>query len=514
MKLDRVADILFTERLKNNIAEWLDRLLREGNSGRLETENRSKASSQKMKTIFFKMHPAIDLSGFTLHQLRLIQLIVKKHFKDLVFVSVTNEASCQQHLIVYTESRSDQDLLLREVKDCIRKESEMKIKGAIGFRQVIDLLSSEKKLIVGHNSFLDVAHVYRKFIGPLPSTAKNFVAAVQKYFPFIIDTKVMLNTNSVLETLLKRSSRNTSLSKAFALLCPQIASVEKPSGSDDKYLVKVEVQVDDKRSQNWNSGAKHEAGYDAFMTGCVFAQACSYLCVDFNCHPPSSSWPHNEKLQGYVNHLYLSWINGDIIDLRSGNCKPELTSSRNWKNRCAQILYQNMVVLWGFPSKLKASEIRECFSKAFGSTSVSMIYYLDKTAVFIQFSKEELVSEFLVLKKTLERSNDPISVIHPLSKVLEGGQTCAGNYEAYKSICSSSISKVFFADQADAVGIQWKTQSLGPVPEDEMVPNKNKVLPDSPYQTENVEEVLSNGNNYRDELDSFFPAQAAQLRSR
>ena len=46
------------------------------------------------------------------------------------------------------------NLLQKELKDCFCKEAEMKIKAAIGFRHVIDLLSSEKKLIVGHNSFL------------------------------------------------------------------------------------------------------------------------------------------------------------------------------------------------------------------------------------------------------------------------------------------------------------------------------------------------------------------------
>ena len=35
-----------------------------------------------------------------------------------------------------------------------RKQAEMKIQGAIGFRHVIDLLSLEQKLIVGHNCFL------------------------------------------------------------------------------------------------------------------------------------------------------------------------------------------------------------------------------------------------------------------------------------------------------------------------------------------------------------------------
>lgn len=248
------------------------------------------------------------------------------------------------------------------------------------------------------------------------------------------------------------------------------------------------------------------------MTGCVFVQASNYLGVDFNCHPPSSNWLHNEKLQDYVNLLYLSWVNGDIIDLRSGITKTGSFGFKGFRNR--QILFANIVLLWGFPSILKASEIRECFCKAFGSSAVTSIYQLDKTAVFIQFSKEEFVSAFLLLKETLERSNDPISVLHPLSKVLEGGQTRAANYEAYKSICSSPISKVFFADQANAVGIRWNAESLKLVldvetQEDETGTKKDQLLPDSDYQTERKQ--ASTGvepPSCADEQDSFYPAEA------
>ena len=86
---------------------------------------------------------------------------------------------------------------------------------------------------------------------------------------------------------------------------------------------------------------------------------------------------------------------------------------------------------------------------------------MDETAVFVQFSKPELVSDFLELKETLERNNDPISVLHPFSKLLEGGCTCAASYEIYKEISSSPVSKILFSDQAEAIGIKWKTKLLG-----------------------------------------------------
>ncbi|KAI3736373.1 hypothetical protein L6452_15912 [Arctium lappa] len=104
---------------------------------------------------------------------------------------------------------------------------------------------------------------------------------------------------------MKKSS--TSLSKAFAILCPHIASGVSSSGLANSSSVTVEVQVDDMRSSNWNSGAKHEAGYDAFMTGCIFAQACNHLDIDFSSHPILME---EEKLQKYINLLYLSWSSG------------------------------------------------------------------------------------------------------------------------------------------------------------------------------------------------------------
>lgn len=61
----------------------------------------------------------------------------------------------------------------------------------------------------------------------------------------MIDTKILLNTNNVLKHLMKNGS--TSLSKAFASLCPQIASSSKNSGLAFQPWVEVEVQVDDMR---------------------------------------------------------------------------------------------------------------------------------------------------------------------------------------------------------------------------------------------------------------------------
>ncbi|KAL8237617.1 hypothetical protein R6Q59_018698 [Mikania micrantha] len=441
----RMADILFVERLKNKISEWRDDLLQIRNGVSRRTLEDSNDSIDQFQTIFFRTHPAIKLNGFTSRQLRLIKSIVEKSFKDLTFIRA-NEGSCFQQFIVYIDSKRDLELLMKEFKESRLKEAEMKIEAAIGFRHVIDLLSSEQKLIVGHNCFLDIAHICRKFVGPLPSDLEEYVALVKKNFPFIIDTKILLNANDTLQLKMKKTS--TSLAKAFAVLCPHIASGVGSFGSAHTNSVAVEVQVDDMRSLNWNSGAKHEAGYDAFMTGCIFAQSCNHLGINFTSH---SMLTKEVKLQSYINLLYLSWSSGDIVDLKTGNTRTESSAFNGLKIQQPKILFPNIVLIWGFPSKLKAQEIKESLTKVFGLTSVTSIFHLDKTAVFVQFSKPELVSDFLKLKSKIEKKNDAIYVLHPFSDLLEGGLTGAACYEVYKEICGSPISKPLFADQAEAV---------------------------------------------------------------
>lgn len=213
-------------------------------------------------------------------------------------------------------------------------------------------------------------------------------------------------------------------------------------------------------SSNWNSGDKHEAGYDAFMTGCVFAQACNLMGIDFVL--PSENLADNEKLQKHINHLYLSWASGDIIDLSTGNRTTEPLRSNRSKKHQAKISFENIVLIWGFPANLNARKIKECISKVFGLANIVSVYHIDESAVFVQFAKPEMVSEFLDLKKNLERHDDPISVLHPLTELFGAKSTHAAGYEAYKEICSSPMFKVLFADQAEAVGINQKTTSIKP----------------------------------------------------
>ncbi|KAL5722595.1 poly(A)-specific ribonuclease [Ranunculus cassubicifolius] len=448
-----VVDILFSERMKNQFSEWRNSLL-QNTDGRSQFDANSINYKAQLQTVFFLMHPALELNDFTSHQLRLIQLVIQKHFKDLIYIRVTCEDTSERKLIVFADSEDGKHLIMKEARKIKRKEVEMKVEAAVGFRHVIDLLSAEKKLIVGHNCFLDVAHIHSKFLGPLPSTIEQFASTIHKHFANIIDTKYLLSTDNVLRCLMKKNS--TSLSKAFAFLCPQVSLLSGSSSTTmKKDLVNFEVQVDEMSSSNWNSGAKHEAGYDAFMTGCIFAQACSHLGINFKTLPPLTPLADNEKLQKYTNHLYISWRYSSIVDISTG----KLTAEYNIKQKYPKIIFENIVLLWGFPVSLKPGTLKDCFTKVFGVDNVTNIYYFDKNAAFVQFGKKKFVYDFLALKETLEKKNDAVSVLNPIQKILDGGKTRAADYEVYKEICGSLISKGSFEDQANEVYTK-KAESL------------------------------------------------------
>ncbi|XP_066348513.1 poly(A)-specific ribonuclease PARN-like isoform X2 [Miscanthus floridulus] len=415
--LKSASDILFTERMKMNFKEWRDVIVSKPMVDNHLLGN-IKFCAGQFQTVFFKMRPAIMLNGFSSHQLKLIQQVLRKNFRDLVFVCTFGEDDTSEKKVVYSGTDEDRILLMKDVQEDLLKNREERVKSAIGIRHVIDLLSSERKLIVGHSCFLDTRH--------------------------------LMSVNQAVQKLMKHKSK--SLSSAFSLLCPaSYSSAEKPSSHSP---VTIEVEGDETTSSCFISGAKHEAGYDAYMTGCIFAQLCAYLGIKFEQFSPLDNLATNTELQKHINFLSPSWNSGTVIDLSTGMERPE----PGYMRRYPAAVYDNIIVIWGFPSKVRPKEIKDCICKVFGSGSVTTVFSIDSTAALVQFKKQESVNDFLDLKAVLERADSAISILHPLSTILEGGQTRAVKYDTYRDICSSSESKSLFADQAEAVCATLKNQ--------------------------------------------------------
>jgi len=64
----------------------------------------------------------------------------------------------------------------------------------VGFRAVIDAVSKRQIPVVGHNTLLDLAHIYAKFIGPMPDDIATFKSRFHEAFPTVYDTKQLAQT--------------------------------------------------------------------------------------------------------------------------------------------------------------------------------------------------------------------------------------------------------------------------------------------------------------------------------
>ncbi|KAJ1271421.1 hypothetical protein BS78_06G127300 [Paspalum vaginatum] len=489
MPLNSAADILFTKRMKMNFKEWRDVVV----SKPMADSNLSgniKCTLGQFQTVFFKMRPAIMLNGFSSHQLKLIQQVLRKNFRDLVYVCTFGEDDTSEKRVVYSDTDEDKILLMKDVQEDLLKNREARVKSAIGIRHVIDLLSLEKKLIVGHSCFLDIAQLYSKFVGPLPSSIKEFALSIHKIFPHIADTRHLMSANQVVQKLMMKKSK--SLSSAFSLLCP--LSAEKPSGL---VPVRIEVEGDETMSSCFISGAKHEAGYDAYMTGCVFAQLCTYLDIKFEQLSSQDNLASNTKLQRHINSLSPSWNSGTVLDLSTGMERPD----PGYMRRYPLAVHDNIVLIWGFLSKVKPKEIKDCICKVFGPGSVTSIFAIDSTAALVQFKKQESVNDFLDLKAVLERTDSAISIVHPLSTILEGGQTRAAKYETYRDICSSSESKYLFADQAEAVCTNSKNQLQENINDDPVSGVRQSILDGVGLTSVNKGDGTKSGSKNQDDAD-------------
>ncbi|GFO44635.1 poly(a)-specific ribonuclease parn, partial [Plakobranchus ocellatus] len=173
------------------------------------------------------------------------------------------------HLQTKTGEKKERFLVVQRAKDAEdleKKEQEkqalekMELDLQVGFTKVIKAITKSGKLVVGHNMFLDIIHSMNQFHSVLPYNLVDFKAMVKTVFPRLLDTKLLANTPPLKDFMTYTSLNDlqeTMQSKPFSPV------PVKPAPGFDLY--------------NSGSVALHEAGYDAYITGCCFATMCKFL---------------------------------------------------------------------------------------------------------------------------------------------------------------------------------------------------------------------------------------------
>ena len=144
-------------------------------------------------------------------------------------------------------------------EEIARREREMAearrqaVHDAAGFAAVLDAMRESGKPAVGHNLAFDIAYSIHSFVEPLPASWEEFRGSVVRQFPGgIFDTKLISQNFVDQET-------DTSLGPLYGELTNANESLVGHAEGYDMY-------------DGLGAGeAAHDAGYDAFMTGAVFA---------------------------------------------------------------------------------------------------------------------------------------------------------------------------------------------------------------------------------------------------
>lgn len=137
-----------------------------------------------------------------------------------------------------------------------------------GFRLVFEELVDCKKVCVGHNCFADILFLLASLDKQLPNSLSECKERIHKLFPKIYDTKY-ISTRSFLcpkEKLLQFNCLG-GLYQEYGLRSDHV-EIELPLGFQSYDPVTLAAG---KKYPGLASQHSHEAGYDALMTGAVFA---------------------------------------------------------------------------------------------------------------------------------------------------------------------------------------------------------------------------------------------------
>ncbi|CAK0844090.1 unnamed protein product, partial [Prorocentrum cordatum] len=182
----------------------------------------------------------------------------------------------------------------------------------IGFRRLWRLLKTSKKPLIVHNGFFDLLFSFAAFDRPLPPTLEAFKAQVHLAFPAVFDTKVLgetpelsgrLGPRTVLAGMgeaLGRRMRPLSAAGAIRPLPRSAGTGEAPDAEDvslitigesGEEVVHLSFSLPEGFDRYSKSVEFHTAGYDAFVTGQIFAYFRAVL--------------GGERIEDFSNRVYL-----------------------------------------------------------------------------------------------------------------------------------------------------------------------------------------------------------------
>lgn len=331
----------------------------------------------------------------------------------------------------------------------------------IGFTELMDVLVTSKKPLVGHNLLLDLMQCFEKFHEPLPSRCSEFLHELNAWTSGggsssnsvdgdreddcdaessrpqlrggIYDTKEMVTYAMETLDMFANNLHHSALETVFEALSktpfhgaeihikgspppPSLSSSASSSagnggGFGDRSGSKSPQQRPKQRVQ------AHQAGYDAFMTGFVFLRVCSGLGIPNSAiaelggrgeESSSSSYQLNDRLLQFRNVLHVShFLPAHTLQVPGPFPDEAETPSR----ACFLRLH---LVRTSSSGSLKNFHIKQCICWALNLASPKQVqvYWEGKQWVYIALPTPEHAEELLRLREDTSECegnpNDPM----------------------------------------------------------------------------------------------------------
>eukprot|EP01130_Rhizamoeba_saxonica_P010550 TRINITY_DN432_c0_g1_i17.p1 TRINITY_DN432_c0_g1~~TRINITY_DN432_c0_g1_i17.p1 ORF type:complete len:443 (+),score=104.68 TRINITY_DN432_c0_g1_i17:3511-4839(+) len=212
------------------------------------------------------------------------------------------------------------------------EKREQELLDRVGFRAVIDMIAKHKKLIIGHNCFLDFLHMYYHFYGTPAESLKEFKTEFNSIFPLIMDTKHIAQSEAIWPLIYKFGTRLNDLFNA----CLEL---------DDFDIGVLDIPEKFNRYSSDSESVYHEAGYDALITGQIFIALINYLgpgnindIVSLLDHPDISKYKNKLHLFAMEQQSYVDICGEDNTPLHDNVF--HITFDSEYKSRAIIDIFQ------------------------------------------------------------------------------------------------------------------------------------------------------------------------------
>lgn len=207
--------------------------------------------TQKIEKWFKNSEDLFEVSGLNAFLRKYLYNFVKKRYTGIFMESIKTEGSRDVTLVLKKANIE----IMAELEMKRSKEKSQTYQEKIGFRRVFEMITQAKKPLIVHNGALDILFTLSAFQEELPEKYLDFKALVNRLFPIIYDTRLLLEKIPGFYEDFDTFSPGKGLKDLYGFLRTNTTTQVNLATGFEKYY-------DEKYA--------HEAGFDAFMTGICF----------------------------------------------------------------------------------------------------------------------------------------------------------------------------------------------------------------------------------------------------